>query len=274
METGNTSPMPGGVVLGGPGCDVVRSPNAGWIAGLSDGRSVHLFSMMTGQQVGRAISGPSAIRFSGDGSHFWTCEIKRGGVVIRVWEQAGGGSRAVHTEEVAGLYGDPASAITLSHDGKTLLLACRPKQQRRLKTPGGELIVWRGTRRGVLRQLAEVAQPAVGLAAASGGGLVMMAFGSEIEVRDIVSGQCWDRPLPGPVRAAAFSADGSYLVTVGQDQAGWTGMVWDTREDPLADPLRVFPLAGRMATTVLVSPDSRFLVTGDEKDSTLWGLLS
>jgi Hsp70 protein len=276
MQSGNAPPMPGGVVLAGPGCDVVRSPHAGWIAGLVDGRTVLLVSMMTGQRIGRAISGPSAIRFSGDGSHFWTWETKRDGAVIRVWEQADGSRRELHREEVAGLYGNTASSIAFSRDGKTLLLASRHRPRRRQREPaGGELIVSSRTLRGVLRQLAEVAQPDVSLAVAPDGGQIMFALGNTIEFRDIASGKAWNHPLPGPVRAAEFSADGNYLVTVGQDQAGLTGTLWNTRDDPIADPvLHSFALAGRMAARVLVSPDSRFLVTGDETDSTLWGLLS
>jgi len=288
METGtetrwNGGAVLGGVVLGGPEGDVVFRRDMGWIAGLVTGRGVSLFAIATSQPLGHAVKvpdrDPAAIRFSADGTR--ACVLA--GRDIRVWETGKGGRELLSAEKLE-FYGYPEASFAYSGDGGTVLIAARDKQSRwRRKEPAGAALIARrvgSDYADTIWRLDEGGQADLRLAVTPDGSRAMLAVGHQLRLIDVPSGhELWRLELPGPVRAAVFSADGSLLVTVIQEPNRWTGMVWDARPDPPEAPEErgrlphQFRLGPRPASWVLISPDTRFLVTGDDSNSAIWGLL-
>jgi WD40 repeat protein len=277
MQTGTEKRLPHRLVLSGPGCDLVCTTGPGpadrdWLAGHVDGDAVTVVSIRTGEQRGRSFRGGWAIRFGAGGSR--ACVL--GDREIRVSREDGGRWHELYAEKVPDYYADALASVAYSRDGGTLVYACRDKKHRSRREPGAGTLFVRdaAVHRAIGAALPAGAQPAFLLAVSPDGSRVMLAIGRKIEIWDASNNMLmWEHPVGGTVRAAEFSPDGNLLVTAIQAQSSWIGALWDARPAQPKIWRRQFDLEGRSTTWVRISPDNRFLVTGNENHSALWGLL-
>jgi hypothetical protein len=303
LETGAEREVawPAGSALGPHGA-AAWDPDAGWVAGdfhdgvfeaygENDARSRHLGSFDIHRQQ-------PAIRLSGDGrlaclidsrAEGRLADIARGlagierGPKVRIRPTART-SKELPDAPDGDFYASPSSSVAFSPDGAIVILALQasPGHGSQPRTP--RLLAFHpqdGTH-AVIRALPGSplgARRDLSLQLAPDGSRVMVAIGGELEVRDVGSGEIlWTvPPPPGPITAASFSARGDLLVIASQLDRQWLVTAWDVAQDDrrpgeAGRPLRQL-LVDHEVTRLLVSPDDRFLVTGNDTDSTLWGLL-
>ncbi len=293
MDTGAWTGWECAIALDEAGGDVVGGPGRGWVAGRVTGRpdldgprAVEVTSMADGEPlttpVKVSVDAPAAIRLSADGIR--ACVLA--GRDIRVWEAGKKGRR----RELLALrdqvpWGDPLLSFAFSRDGRTVLVVRQyqpssPGMFRKKPPPGAELVAVRVPSepikegRGVKLMdwpTIPVASPDLRLAVTADGGQVMLAVGHLLRVLDGNSGSpLWQAELAGPVRAAEFSADGSVLAVLTEQQPSWSGSLRDARD---GSGLVQFSLGHLTPAWVRISPDMRFLAAGDESQSVVWGLL-
>jgi pyruvate/2-oxoglutarate dehydrogenase complex dihydrolipoamide acyltransferase (E2) component len=301
LETGASQPLD--TLRDGRCDDVAGDPVTGWAAGLvtsqprPDGvdQVATAVRLATGEQlsapVAVAAGEPLAIRLSADGTR--SCVLAGGD--IHVWA-ADRKPRKLAALDGLDLWGDPAGSFAFSRDGRTLLLAHRiqpPRKSllRRQQAPTGARLVavhipaepgrkMRWEEHAMpLRQWDEIpaGRPDLRVAVAADGHQAMAAVDGTLTVIDARSGHVrWQAGLPGPVRAAEFSPDGSVLAIVTQEPPHWHCSLWDAREEgdgPSGRQVAQFSLKRMTPSWVRISPDLRFLAAGDETGSAVWGLL-
>jgi hypothetical protein len=256
-----------------------------------------MVSLATGQALIGPVAlpgdGPAAIRLSADGTR--ACLAAGDG--IKVLEA--GSKRELLARDKLNLWGDPAGSVAFSADGRLVLLARRyqPADRKRKdlkrvssaeilalpvapdrsggrESPGASIYYW---------QEVPLTPPDVRIAVSADGSRAMIAKDAAITVTDIASRQVlWQRDLPGPVRAADFSADGSILAIITERQPRWDVILLDARDDMARRgdgaggdrQVHHVPLDPLGQAWVRVSPDMRFLIAGDEQSAWTWGLLS
>jgi hypothetical protein len=291
METGAEREVTWPGVLLGYRSAAARDADAGWVAGVfhsgrfeacgeNDSERRHLAGFDERRQQ-------PAISLSADGR--LACLIDS--QAIRGRSRAKVRVRAVDSIDrelpelpVRDFYADAPSSVAFSADGSTVVLACAEQGAMR-KTRGRppELLVCNvadgrcGTICPLPRPVAN-ARPDLSLAVTPDGSRVIRAGGGTLDVLDAQMGKIlWTTNLPGPVTAVAFSASGDLVVLACQQDRSSLLTIWDTSyqsrqlgesERQLRQLFISYPV-----TRVLISPDQRFLVTGNDDTSTIWELL-
>lgn len=280
---------PDAVTLG-TGSAAARDPDTGWVAGVFRQGKFEICGENDDQarSLGRYDEKRwPAIWLSADGRLACLIDGRKARVRLTDWK-AGRKGKVLADRLKRDFYADARSPVAFSQDGATVILACAKKDARfrKKKRKPAELLAFHpqdGTGR-TIRELPEP-QTQVIFEVAPDGSRVMVAADGEAAV--LVPGadsgaegwqELWRMPQPLPLTAAGFSASGDLLVTAYQQPEGWSLVtVWDCGDygqgPGEAEPrVRQFR-AGYPVTRLLISPDDRFLVTGDDSDSTLWGLL-
>jgi WD40 repeat protein len=284
---------PGGTTLG-PMSAAAYDPNAGWVAGFfHDGKfEIRGEKDAESRQLGGydARRPQAGIRLSASGHRVCLIDGAKASVLSTDGKavKAGAGRRDREPPESANrvLYSDTQSSVAFSDDGSTVLLALGQKAgtfKKKSQTRPAELVAYRPESGGYVSicQLpvpTESTPPPLCLAISADGGLAMVSTPGTLAVYDVATyANIWMNQPPGPVTAAAFSARGDFLATACQ-QNNWSQItIWDTYagEQPAGAALRGLRQfrVDYPVTRLLISPDWRFLVTGNDNDSTLWGLL-
>jgi Hsp70 protein len=215
---------------------------------------------------------------SSDGTRM--CRLEGSDVIVRETRAKG---PKLHTVSSPDFYGEPFASFALSRDGRVLVHARRDtrREMRGLKVPqrrltGGTLVVTRipsgkDEKPRELPGLPALDQPPLRLALSRNGGRLLLVVDVDATMTDVANGQqLWKSPDSlGPVHAVAFSHYDDLFLTVHQAREQWSGVVWES--GGLAR-LYLFDLR-RPTTWALFSPDNRYLVTGDDAHSAIWGLV-
>src|SRR5262249_29116311 len=134
----------------------------------------------------------------------------------------------------------------------------------------GALVAWDLTAAtcATLLPLPKATGAALLVAVAPDGGKALTAVDDIIDVRDVRSArQLWRAPAPGLVTAPAIS--GGLAAAVVQGPSPSSVIVWDARAGAKLHEVPSVP----PASSIRISPDTRFMVTGTEETSTLWGMI-
>jgi WD40 repeat protein len=204
-----------------------RPPNGEILASGGADRTVRLWNVKTGEQIGPPLLGHNArvssVVFTPDGKRLVSADLD--GVVL-LWDV---NTRSRLGEPVQVITGAILSA-SLGRDGQTLALA----------GDNGSLLFWDLATKKVVRRLPGHNGQVTSLAF-SRDGTKLASAGADKTVRlwAVDSGQPIGEPLEGhtgSVRGVAFSPDGNTLASVAEDRAV---ILWDVREGKrLGQPLR------------------------------------
>jgi len=161
---------------------------------------------------------------------------------------------------------------------------CRYAEQDLAKARGELAMAEREARVAVARQWGENSKQLLGRRAEESMFLASVSLDTELRegmrpsmtteqvLRDALA-QVDPQGLPGhedTIRATAFTSDGRWLVTVGEDR---TARLWDFSSNPLATSPIVLRGFDAPITTVAISPDDQWLAIADQGSTvTLWNL--
>jgi hypothetical protein len=271
-------------VPGGFQSDVACGDATGWLAGVVHGGTITVYGAGTGRSrpLGRyGKDDDPLIRLSADGLR--ACVADHDGLRVRTVPD--GGKPLISAGKPA-LYGEAASSVVYSRDGGTMLIALRGvAKRRRGRDVPPRLEAWYpGAAAGALVcALPSAQQGALCLAVSHDGGFVLIGgLDGELKLYQAGGGLdgeprrfqadgghlLWKSPVAGTQVAAEFSPDGMLLATVHQQGGRWWARIWD-----VTGHSRLFKWElARPATRILFSPELRYLVTGDDQDSIIWGL--
>ena len=260
----------------------VRSGETG-LAFSADGRYLSVMEARGGRrsvldlETCVTTSGSSGAIFREPGmSDDGTCVARLEGSDVIVRETGDKGRKKLHTVSGSDLYGDPSTSYALSRDGRVLVYARRDTRGLKRRLTGGTLVSSsipsaRNAKPRELFSLPALDRPTLRLALSRNGGRLLLVVDGDATMIDVASGRSlWNPPDSlGPVRAVAFSPDDDLFLTVHQERGQWSGIVWQS--GALA---RLYRFDLRRATTwALFSPDNRYLATGDDAQSEIWGLI-
>jgi hypothetical protein len=291
METGAEREVTWPGVMLGSRSAAARDPDAGWVAGIFHRGGFEACGENNSERYRLARFDERrqqpAIQLSADGrlACLIDSQALRGRSRAKVRVSAVGlTARELPELPDRDFYADAPSSVAFSRDGSTVILACAEQgATRKSRGRPPELLVCNladgrcGTVCALPRPVAN-ARPDLSLAVTPDGSRVMRAGGGTLDVLDAHTGtSLWTINPPGPVTAAAFSASGDLLVLASQQDRWSLLTIWDTgyQSRQLGESERQLRqlFIGYPVTRVLISPDERFLVTGNDDTSTIWGLL-
>ncbi len=225
-----------------------------WLFAQYDGTAIVVWDVAAGQQLRRQgwLGVARSVRLSADAARLCAYDLGR----IRIWETSGRKLLSVRER----LFGDVLSSVAFSPDGNWLAVASPT-----------DLNIWdvqRATSRAV-RGLRKLTDRMWSMTFAQDGQRILLAIGSTVEMIDVTSGErAWMADVPGPVRAADFTPDASFLATVGHDEQTCDVTLWDAADGTLVHRIGL----DQPSDTVRISPDGLLMAIGGAKTS-IWALV-
>jgi WD40 repeat protein len=242
-------------VLRPRGYDAAARGAGQWLFAQYDGSAIIVSDVATGRPLKRLawLGTTRTVRLSADAARVCAWELGK----IRVWATAG--HRLLSVRER--LLGDEFESVAFSPDGNWLAVA----------SPS-ELRVWdvRTRTSRTVRRLHLVKDRMWNMTFTRDGQQILLAIGSTVEMVDVPSGKlAWTADVPGPVRAADFTPDGSFLATVGHDEQTCSAALWAAADGMLMHRIDL----DQPSDSIRISPDGLLMAIGNAETSTIWALV-
>ncbi len=249
------------ILHGGLIKDLAFSPDGSLIVSGGNTRAAMLFDAATGQPVGAPLRQRNTVRtvaFSADGTQVLTGNVDG---VVRLWDMASGkplGRLVQHEDRVlgAGFGPDGLRMLTQSDGGVQVRNAVtgqtisKPFQYQAAA--------------GDIAADAEYARAAI-MTFSPDGSRVVIRSGFSGHLRNVATGELIGQPFPKGLLGAAFSPDGSRILTGGNDRIA---RLWDAATLRSLGELRQHQ---NTVSAVAFSPDGSQILTGSYDGTTqLW----
>jgi molecular chaperone DnaK len=242
-------------VLRPRGYDAAALGTGQWLFAHYDGTAIVVSDVATGRQLRRLgwLGSARTVRLSADATSLCACDLGR----IRIWDTNGRKLLSVRER----LFGGELDSVAFSPDGNWLAVASPT-----------DLSIWdvRKATCRALRGLRQIKDRMWNMTFARDGQRILLAIGSTVEMIDAPSGErAWMAEVPGPVRAADFTPDGSFLATVSHDEQTCFAALWGAADGQLVHRIDL----DQPSDNVRISPDGLLMAIGDAKTSTIWALV-